>query len=72
MKLLHHGKIEPMPKELNDFCSYCVGTYAILRIRILDSVHYYIAFLASADSAENSKPRFSRSNNSLHKKIRID
>ncbi|MDQ5869151.1 MAG: hypothetical protein M3530_05430 [Thermoproteota archaeon] len=53
LRLLRYGKIEPTHQQLDDFCSYCVGTYAILRIRVLDSVKYYTAYLASAESIEN-------------------
>ena len=51
-KLLRNGKIEPTNEQLIDFCAYCVGTYAILRIRDLDLFEYYSVFLASAESIE--------------------
>ena len=51
-KLLRDGKIEPTSEQLMDFCAYCVGTYAILRIRDLDLFEYYAVFLASAESIE--------------------
>jgi hypothetical protein len=51
-KLLRNGKIEPTNEQLIDFCAYCVGTYAILRVRDLDLFEYYSVFLASADSIE--------------------
>lgn len=50
LRLLRDGKIEPTYQQLDDFCSYCVGTYAIFRIRARDSVMYYTAFLASVES----------------------
>jgi hypothetical protein len=51
-KLLRNGKIEPTNEQLIDFSAYCVGTYAILRIRDLDLFEYYSVFLASAESIE--------------------
>jgi hypothetical protein len=50
--LLRNGKIEPTSEQLDDFCAYCVGTYAILRVRDWDSFEYYAVFLASAESIE--------------------
>ena len=57
-KLLSDGKLEPTGEQLNDFCHYCVGTYAIFEIRSPNSVDYYNVFLTSAESSEkrNSNP----------------
>jgi hypothetical protein len=51
-KLLRNEKIEPTNEQLIDFSAYCVGTYAILRIRDLNLFEYYSVFLASAESIE--------------------
>jgi hypothetical protein len=61
-KLLHNGKMEPTPQELDDFCCYCVGTYAILRIRDVVLFEYYSVFLSSAESIEpdSRRPNTSR------------
>ena len=45
-KLLRYGKIEPTNEQLIDFCAYCVGTYAILRVRDWDLFEYYSVFLS--------------------------
>lgn len=57
-KLLADGKLEPTSKELDDFCAYCVGTYAIFEIRSPNSVDYYNVFLTHKETIEgpNSNP----------------
>jgi hypothetical protein len=49
-ELFCNGKIEPTSEQLDDFCAYCLGTYAIFRIRDWDLFEYYAVFLASAES----------------------
>jgi hypothetical protein len=52
LKLLRDGKLEPTAEQLNDFCHYCVGTYAIFQVRSHNSVDYYTVFLTSTESLE--------------------
>lgn len=52
-RLLTYGKIEPTKEELEDFCAYCDGTYAIFQVRTRDSVEYYDVHLAP-DELSNS------------------
>jgi hypothetical protein len=66
-RLFDNGKIEPAPWELDDFCSYCVGTYAIFRILNGNSFQYYVVFLAPAESIE--KPGSTQPNDSLQKSV---
>ena len=58
LKLINDGKLEPTREELNDFCTYCVGTYAIFQVRSPNSVDYYNVFLTRTESIEgpNSNP----------------
>ena len=54
VKLFYDGRLEPTREELIDFCAYCLGTYAILRIQPADS-EYYAVYLSSSESIEKLK-----------------
>lgn len=56
-KLLRDGQLAPTREELSDFCTYCVGTYAIFRVWGMSWVEYYSVFLTQVSINErNERP----------------
>ena len=51
-KLLQDGQLAPTGQELIEYCTYCLGTYAIFRIRDVSRVGYYSVFLTISATNE--------------------